>query len=62
MAPPWQTRPAFPHLIYAHGEDVQVSETFGKFAWLLLKMYNAVAAQAQQRKSKKALGHAGMVR
>jgi hypothetical protein len=44
---------ALPHLIYAHGEEVQVSLMSRKLAWLLPKMYNAVAAQAQQRKSKR---------
>jgi hypothetical protein len=50
------------YLIYAHRAEVQVIEASRALARLLPKMYNAVVAQVQQRKSKKAQGNGGMVR
>jgi phosphatidylinositol alpha-1,6-mannosyltransferase len=35
---------AIPYLIYAHGEEIQISLTSRKLAWLLPKMYNSAAA------------------
>jgi phosphatidylinositol alpha-1,6-mannosyltransferase len=52
---------AIPYLIYAHGEEIQISLTSRKLAWLLPKMYNSAAAIiANSRHTKSLLERIGV--
>ena len=46
---------SIPYLIYAHGEEVQISLTSRKLAWLLPKMYNSAAAIIANSRNTKSL-------
>ncbi len=46
---------SIPYLIYAHGEEVQISLTSRKLAWLLPKMYNSAAATIANSRNTKSL-------